>query len=169
MALVSDRSLANPTHDFPFTKRNHPHHRSKPHNHGLTLIELLVTICIVSILTALTTVSFKPLWDKHRLSLAARETTDIIQLLRMKAIIKKRTFQLKLVDNDFYYRQKKDQGWEAWLKKEMNDVARYSMKGTSSFYSKGFASPKTITLNVNNYHQKIIININGRTRTTEIY
>jgi len=120
-------------------------------------------------LTAFATVSFKPLWDKHRLGLAIQETTDFIQLLRMKAIIKKSTFQMKLVDSDLYYRGKKDQGWDNWMKKELTDVASYSMKGTSSFYKKGFASPKTITLKVNDYRQKIIININGRTRSSEIY
>ena len=169
MALVPDRSKTYPNSDNSKRNRILPHDQPKPPYRGLTLVELLVTICIVSMLTAFATVSFKPLWDKHRLGLAIRETTDFIQLLRMKAIIKKCTFQMKLVDNDLYYREKMDQGWDIWVKKELTDIASYSMKGSSSFYSKGFASPKTITLKVNDYRQKIIININGRTRSSEIY
>jgi len=136
---------------------------------GLTLIELMVAICIVSILAAFATVSFKPLWDKHRLRLAVGDMNGFVQLLRMKAILKKSTFQMKLVDDDLYFRKKNEESWDKWSKRELRESTQYSMTGTSSFYGKGFASPKTITLTVNNYRQKIIININGRTRTSKIY
>ena len=169
MTLVPNQSETYPSSDTSISDGGHSHSRPFSQREGLTLVELLVAVGIVSILAAFATVSFKPLWDKHRLGLAVRETNGMIQLLRMKAIIKKSTYQMKLIDNDLYYRKKAHQKWDNWLKRELNDAAQYSMKGTSSFYSKGFASPKTITLTVNEYHQKIIININGRTRTSEIY
>ena len=169
MANVLNSHMVNPTQPCPGNTPPFHHVLFTRKNRGLTLIELLVALCIVSIMAAFATVSFRPLWDKHRLNISTQELNGFVQLLRMKAILKKCTYQIKFVDNDIFYRKKNKQNWDNWLKREMSDATQYSMTGSSYFYSKGFASPKTITLAVNNYHQKLIININGRTRTTTIY
>ncbi len=136
---------------------------------GLSLIEIMIAICLVSIIAGLATVSLEPLWKKHQLRLAVSNMTGTIQLFRMKAIIEKRTFQLKIENRRLYYRGRLTDQWESWSNWDLYTQVEYSMSGTTSFYSKGFASPKTITVTRNEFHQKIIININGKTRTSEIF
>ncbi|MCP4754334.1 MAG: hypothetical protein GY866_25905 [Proteobacteria bacterium] len=136
---------------------------------GLSLFEIMVAICIVSIVTGLATVSLRPLWEKHELRLAVDDLTGRIQLLRMKAILEKSTYQMKIEGPQLFYRRKIADRWDPWTNHRLKERIRYSMSGSSYFSGKGFATPKTITLTNNDYNRKIIININGRSRTSEIF
>ncbi|MBU3917870.1 prepilin-type N-terminal cleavage/methylation domain-containing protein [bacterium] len=137
--------------------------------HGFSLIELLVVICIISIMTGFAAVSLEPLWKKHELRLAVTDLKGQIQILRTKAILQQKTYQIKFSGPDLFFRRNNGNQWENWTRRELNAQVQFSMSGTCQFYSKGFASPKTIELAHNNYKQNLIVNINGRVRTSEIY
>ncbi len=137
--------------------------------YGFSLIELLAAICIISIATGFAVVSLEPLWKKHELRLAVTELKGQIQLLRAKAILQQKTYQIKLSGPDLFFRRKAGNQWGDWTRRKLNNQVQISMSGTCQFYSKGFASPKTIVFAHANYQQSLIVNINGRVRTSEIY
>ncbi len=132
-------------------------------------MEVLVTLVLFSIISGVAAVSLGPLWQKHQLKQATAQLLSQIQTCRMKAIVKQKTYQIKITKQTLSSRYKSGIDWSNWEDYLFPGSALYSMSGTSYFYSKGFASPKTITVTHDNYHQKVIININGRARTSEIY
>ncbi len=109
------------------------------------------------------------MWQKHLLKQATGQMLGQIQTCRMKAILERRTYQIKIAGQVLSHRHKTGLDWSSWEQTMFADPIKLSMNGTSYFYSKGFASPKTITVVQGDYHQKIIININGRARLSEIY
>ncbi len=111
---------------------------------GVSLMELLVTLCIISILCGFAAVSVGPLWKKHQLRLAVDDIISQIQLFRMKSILENRTYQIKFSQPHLYYCSKSNNQWSGWKQYKLKDQVFYSMSGTTYFYSKGFASPKTI-------------------------
>jgi len=128
-----------------------------------------VAIVVLSIVTGLAVVSLGPMWQKHLLKQATGQMMGQIQTYRMKAILERRTYQIKIAGQVLSHRYKTSLDWSSWEQTMFADPIKLLMNGTSSFYSKGFASPKTITVVQGDYHQKIIININGRARLSEIY
>jgi len=136
---------------------------------GLSLIEVMIALCIVSVLMGIGSFTLHPLWKKHQLNTAVNSFISDIQLMRMKAILEKRTFQMKISGGVLFYHSMEEVTWSQWNERQLDKEVTYSMSGVTSFYDKGFASPKTIILKGNEYSRKVIININGRTRTSEIY
>jgi len=132
-------------------------------------MEVLVTLVLFSIISGVAAVSLGPLWQKHQLKQATGQLLSQIQTCRMKAIVEQKTYQIKITKQTLSSRHKSGIDWSDWEEYRFPGSALYSMSGTSYFYSKGFASPKTITVVHDNYQQKVIININGRARTSEIY
>jgi len=158
----------------PLTNRSNARTTSFPSNRslptaGFSLVEILAVLAVFSIVTGLAVVSLGPLWQKHRLKQATGELMARIQTCRMQAILERRTVQIKTAGSVLSRRHKTGVDWSDWEQYRFPDPVRLSMSGTSSFYSKGFASPKTITVIHNDYQQKVIININGRARVSEIY
>ncbi len=92
-----------------------------------------------------------------------------IQVCRMKAVVEQKTYQIKIAGQVLFRRYKSGMDWSDWETYRFSGPARVSMSGTSHFYSKGFASPKTITVIHDNYRQKVVININGRARVSDVY
>jgi hypothetical protein len=128
-----------------------------------------VAIVVLSIVTGLAVVSLGPMWQKHLLRQATGQMMEQIQTCRMKAILERRTYQIKISGQVLSQRHKMGLDWSGWKPYTFADPVKLSMSGTSYFYSKGFASPKTIKVAQGDYQQKIIININGRARVSEIY
>jgi type II secretion system protein H len=143
--------------------------KSSKNSQGFSLVEILVAIVVLSIVTGLAVVSLGPMWQKHLLKQATGQMIGQIQTYRMKAILERRTYQIKISGQALSHRYKTGLDWSSWEQTVFTESIKISMSGTSYFYSKGFASPKTITVMQGVYHQKIIININGRARTSEIY
>lgn len=129
----------------------------------------MVAIVVLSIVTGLAAVSLGPLWQKHLLKQTTGQMMGQIQACRMKAIIEKRTYQMTIAGQVLSHRHRTGLDWSDWQQYSFAEPVRLSMNGSSYFYSKGFASPKTITVSHGDYRQKIIININGRARVSEIY
>ena len=136
---------------------------------GFSLMEIMVALCVVVIVAGISVVSLNPAWQKRRLGFATEELRQRFQTLRLKSIMAKRDHQAIIQDKYVFFRHRENEDWSDWEKTALNPTIKYSMKGTESFYSKGFASPKTITLTNGEYSQKIIININGRIRVSEIF
>ncbi len=136
---------------------------------GITLFELITVVCLISVITGFGLLSFDPLWKKHQLKLASTDFKGKIQLYRMKAILKNTTYQIRLNNNILYVRNKEGESWSDWRNLKLRDKISYSFAGNIYFYQKGFASPKTMTLGFGDYNKKLILNINGRVRESEIY
>lgn len=142
---------------------------SDPFQKGFSLFEVLIALAILTIVTGMAMVSLGPLWQKHQLKQATAHLLEQIQICRMKAVVEQKTYQIKMSGQQFYRRYKSGVDWSEWEHFRFDSPAQMSMSGTSYFYSKGFASPKTITLIHDDYRQKIIININGRARVSDVY
>jgi len=136
---------------------------------GFSLVEVLATLVIISLITGIAAVSFGPLRQKHNLSLATEDLVRQFRLLRIKAILDKTTYQAKINNQVLHYRLKLGNRWEDWQTYQLSNQIQYNMSGTSRFYEKGFVSPKTVTLSDGEYRQQLIVNINGRIRTSELY
>ena len=136
---------------------------------GISLLEVLIALLIITIITGLAAVSIGPFWKKHQLQHATGHLLEQIQVCRMKAIVEQKTYQIKITGQTLYRRSKTGMDWSNWEAHQLDGPSHVSMKGTSYFYSKGFASPKTITVIHDEYRQKIIININGRARVSDVY
>lgn len=136
---------------------------------GLSLIEVMIALCIISVLMGIGTLRLNPLWKKHQLNTAVNEFVGKVQFFRMKAILEKSTCQLKMNGDTLFHRSRVDSSWSEWTEQSLAEEISYTMTGVLSFYDKGFASPKSIVLKGDNYSRKVIININGRARTSEIY
>ena len=141
----------------PFTRN--------PQSGGISLIEILVSICLVSIIMGLATVAYRPLWTKEELRSAADELIQQIQLARLKSILENRSYQLaadQRILTTFYYQNGQ---WYEGARFQLNETIDYQLSGRIHFSAKGFASPKTIYLNKHNYTKKVIVNLNGRIRS----
>ncbi len=132
---------------------------------GLSLIELLITICLISIITGIATVSYESFWIKEQLRSASDELVQQIQLARMKSVLENRSYQIRLeqhILSTFHYQNNQ---WELWSNFQLNPTIIYQFSGTINFSAKGFASPKSIYLTKNDFTKKVVININGRIRS----
>ncbi len=136
---------------------------------GVSLLELMVAVSIISIISSISYVSLRPLWNKQALYSAVLDLENSIQFFRMKAIIENSTIEMKLDPSCLNYRQKRENQWEGWRKRQLERSVFYSASGSIYFSGNGFASPRTLTLKSNDYSQQLIININGRIRKSEIF
>jgi len=136
---------------------------------GFSLLETMITLCLVSILTGLAVVHLRPAWQKYRLNLAAQDLKQQIQVLRLKAILHRSTYQARIDGKMLFYRRYTGEDWENWQSRALNDQAVYDMEGISAFYSRGFVSPKTVVLQNGDFKRDLIVNINGRARLSNIY
>jgi prepilin-type N-terminal cleavage/methylation domain-containing protein len=131
---------------------------------GVSLIELLITISLISIITGLASVSYQSLWSKEQLRVAADDLVRQFQTARMRAILENRSYYIRLEQDVLqtygdYLNRKQLQSTS-----RLNETIQYRLSGEIGFSAKGFASPKTVTLTKNDQTRKIIININGRIR-----
>lgn len=132
-------------------------------------MEMMIVISIISIIAGMSVLYLGPAYQKHNLRLASEELRQHIKVLRMKSIISKTTYQVRVSAWTLFFRAKTDHDWGDWESISLNNTVDYSMKGTTYLSSKGFASPKTILISIQKYRQKLVININGRARISQIY
>jgi prepilin-type N-terminal cleavage/methylation domain-containing protein len=138
------------------------------HHPGITLFELMAVVVIIGVISSIGVISFNPLWQKFQLNQTISDIESKIHLLRLKAILENSTYQMKIDNGYLVYRKKSKNHWLDWQRYRLNEKADVSMSGDIFFYSKGFTSPKTITIRMQQLHKHLIININGRTRKEEI-
>lgn len=136
---------------------------------GISLIETLITIAIISVIAGISTVSLNQLGAKQTLHSASDELIHQLQLLRLKAILEKKTYQAKFQSHLFFHRKKEKAEWSEWTSYPLANHVNFSLSSTINFSEKGFTSPRTITISNQDIKQKVIININGRIRKSEIY
>lgn len=135
---------------------------------GITLFELMAVVCIIGVISSFGLVSLKPLWQKHQLRQSISEVDSQVQILRLKAILEDCTYQMKIDGQYLLFRKKIKNKWLDWQKYQLNESTSVLISGSIYFDSKGFASPKSITIQLGQRYQQLIININGRTRRSEI-
>ena len=135
---------------------------------GITLFELMAVVCIIGVISSFGMVSLKPLWEKHQLHQSISEVDAQVQMLRLKAIVEDCTYQMKIEGHYLIFRKKINDKWLGWNKYRLSESTKALMSGSIYFDNKGFASPKSITIQLEQRYQQLIININGRTRRSEI-
>ena len=140
-------------------------HQKKINSQGLSLIELLVTICLISIIVGIAGVSFQSFWANEQLRTASDELIQQLRLARMKSILENRSYQIKLEEHVLKIRYNQNNSWQNWSDFRINSDIIYQLSGKISFSGKGFASPKTVYLTKNDQTKKVIVNINGRIRS----
>lgn len=132
---------------------------------GFSLIEILSVIVIISTMTALIHVSFGSFSHKTKLKTASNILKQTLTNSRLIAITKNRTIQHNINNNTICSRTKIKQLWDNWKCQKLNgeDII-YEMKGNIQFSPRGFATPKTILVKLNDLMLSLKISINGRIR-----
>ncbi len=145
--------------------------RSKPVNangfrtQGLSLIELLITLCIISIVAGVSAVSYQTLWTKEQVESATHDLIQQLQLTRIRSILENRSYRLSIEDQQLIIEYLQNDQWVLTSAFHLNTAIYYQVTGNISFSAKGFASPKTLMLHYDGVSKKVVININGRIRT----
>ncbi len=135
---------------------------------GITLFELMAVVCIIGVIASFGVVSLKPLWQKHQLHQSISDIDSQVQILRLKAILEDCTYQMRIEGQYLLFRKKTKNKWLDWNKYKLGESTKVLMSGSVFFDNKGFSSPKSITIQLEQRYQLLIININGRTRRSQV-
>lgn len=134
---------------------------------GISLIELMVSLLIISIISGVSLVSYQKVWQKNLLKNATEDLVIQLKMLKIKAILQNKTISYQIKSG--YLRK-----WSGSEKKENISIYRlsagvqYNQNRVLNFSSGGFAGAGTIILNFGDYQSKVIISLNGRIRKDEI-
>ena len=141
----------------------------KHNSSGVSLVEIMLVISIAGILTSFGTISFSPLWNKQQLNNATNDLKGRIQVLRMEAILKSKSFRMSVNEPQLIVESKEVGTWSFDRKIALNPDVTISYSGYLYFHNRGFMSPKTIKIKRGEYCKSIVVNINGRIRESEVY
>lgn len=137
---------------------------------GFHLIEFIIVLAILSILTSVGWHYSDQLTTRFRLKMSSENLISLMEAKRTSAILNHQTCQIIFFPSEIRFRFKKDNS-SAWQTEELIETfhpVKLSASSPVSFYSNGFASPKTIQLSLNKQIHRLIININGRIRYESI-
>lgn len=135
---------------------------------GISLIELMVAITILLILAGLSPLDLSDLWNRHQLNTAVGDFRGQLEFYRMKSILERSTYRIKL-NHPFLDRfLKVGNSWQLRERYRLPAYATYTFSQYIYFHDSGFTSPKSIIISVGPFREKIIININGRIRTQKL-
>lgn len=145
---------------------------------GYTLIELMVVLCLISIISAMSTVSFRSFWRRYQLTIATQDLISQLQAQRIRAIINKKKATIKIEDQIIYTKKEKFYHPHTKLKQEVlyqkgrvnQPCIRQYLSGSIpiTFNSTGASSAVTICLIYQEFSQKVILSSYGNIRRTII-
>lgn len=133
---------------------------------GFSLFELMIVMIISGILAAASWSYADRQTTSFQLKQASELLTSLLETYRIQSILKRSTTQIAFQNNQLVVRQKLDGNskWEEPNTVHLSKDTRFFSKSAVSFYSTGFASPKTIQLTKNHTTHYLVVNINGRIR-----
>lgn len=142
-------------------------HRTPPAQRGITLLELMVTISIVSILMVMASVSFSGFFDKRRLAQAAEMLHSDLQWARMAAMQFNANTTITF----------SGEGTASWgyvisgaVSKSVTGSTHITLtdSDTVGFYPQGTSNNGTIRLSAGGYEMRVIVSSRGRVRICSV-
>ena len=135
---------------------------------GFTLIELIVIIAIVTIFAGIAVPNFLSYMPKYRLNGAARQVMGDLMAARMQAVSQNTTVTVAWVSNHEYKISTADEEKTVDIQTNYRDVTIVKEFSDIGFYSRGTASPRSITLtNSTGLEKKVSVAITGRVKITD--
>ena len=135
---------------------------------GFTLIELIVIIAIVGVFAAIAVPNFLSYMPKYRLNGAARQVMGDLMAARMKAVKENTTVTVARVSNHEYKISTTSEEKTIDIQSNYRDVTIVGIFTDISFYSRGTASPRAITLTNSTNSKKVSVAITGRVKITDL-
>lgn len=139
-------------------------------NKGMSLIETLVVLAIISMTFLAGATSFRGLEPKYRLRTAAWEVMARLNQARFRAILDGAPVRLKFVLNR-YDLEEWDEGLKSWLVKDRALLQGVSLSANNNpvFYPEGTVSNlATILISNSRGTYKITVAITGRVKLTQL-
>jgi prepilin-type N-terminal cleavage/methylation domain len=141
-------------------------HIKTEYSSGFSLLEILVSLLLISILITLGSINLYPIYKKYELKRSVEELEKSFENFRFLSILKGIKYQVYSSNNEIYFEEyKKNSPNLLKSKVSFPKDSKVEFSGKSTISPSGFITPsKSIYITKNNWKIKVTININGRIR-----
>lgn len=136
---------------------------------GITLIELLVALCILSLAGMVGIPMFKASYERWEVSGSVRTVTSALSTARYDAIKMNRSVKFCIENNRVLLKEKSGTVWMTFMSFEVDKDVSLSVNASPVFTPIGSVAPLcTIYVWNEHYHYKITLSIYGRVKVVEV-
>lgn len=145
-------------------------HMNKHKNQkGVTVIELLIALTLLSLVIALGVPGFKSFNKKAKISSSIRNVTLAINTARYKAVDNNRSIKLKVENNKLILLEKREETWEPFMDFVPGDDVAVSINASPVFSPEGYITPLcSIYVNCCAERHKVTVSLAGRIKVTKL-
>jgi len=136
---------------------------------GITVVELLIALTILSLVIALAVPGFKSFNKKVKISSSIRTVTLALNTARYKAVGDNRSIKLEVENNKFILLQKKDGTWESFMDFDPGEDVTISINASPVFSPEGYITPLcSVYVNCCAEQYKVSVSLAGRIKVIEL-
>lgn len=141
----------------------------KQRSSGITLTELLVVLCLLSILITLGIPAFESFFVRWEASSGVRTVTTAISYARYDAVKMNRSVKFCIENNRILLKEKRSGVWEPFRSFDVDENVSLTINSSPVFSPTGSVAPLcSIYVRNERYCYKITISIEGRIKVAEI-
>lgn len=129
---------------------------------GFGMLELLISLSVLSIVLGLSLPSIRNLQDKRAVKSESQKLAGLIENYLLFAIQSENTVFLDLNTNSYQFATANQQLYSAEITHNLNISSSSALPIQLKFYKSGVSSPKTIFINSENFSCQIIISLRSR-------
>ncbi len=143
--------------------------QNRNNNNGITLLELLVTLSVISLVLTVGVPGLKSFFSRVELSNSLRTVTAALGTARYKAVMMNKRVKFTLEKDRIILKEKKKGEWEELLHFDLEEKVSFSINASPIFSPSGSVAP-LCSIHVENEikHCKITISIAGRIKISEV-
>ena len=141
----------------------------RKNNHGFTVPEVLVIVCVLAITITMGANIFKASFSRWEASSGVRTVTSAMSTARYNAIRMNRSVKFYIEKNRIYLKEKISGKWKTFRSFDVDDNVTLSINSSPVFSPTGFASPLcSIYVQNRHYRYKITLSMAGRIKTARL-
>ena len=136
---------------------------------GVSVFELLITVCIFSLLIIMSVPGFEAFFSKIHINNGVRTVTSALNTARYRSIYMNKRVKFNIKGNKLLLMETKNGKWREFLSFKISDKLSVKINSSPVFSPTGSVSPLcSIFVKNSKYQYKITLSISGRIKTTEI-